>query len=343
MDPARDVVLLLSCWKRWDHESISESAINTWLKSVNLAYGPDCEDSPHFRRSNIMQLLGDCGFDFLPETDLQKRPGLDVVMTVGLQLCALELTDQQLDTLAFLALAGLLPEFFPYEHWVLAVRKSFLSREIVVCYTRGQWEEAREILQSVSTAEIILKSKNGATLWTKASACLPIPLDDEFPLRVLVPPLNRDQAHMPEVVHIEATGLGGKDIGLLDRWDMSIRTDPEGQNVYGPSLATVEDVVVEPCGSGGQSTKHVTALGLSKATHEFLTLHYFALDSADWWERILGELLPNARFPAVGPLLLKCLLQFILPRRTEGHPIQCGLTRSVSLLISCLEMEWTAM
>ena len=78
---------------------------------------------------------------------------------------------------------------------------------------------------------------------------------------------------------------------------MSIRTDPEGQNVYGPSLATVEDVVVEPCGSGGQCTKHVTALGLSKATHEFLTLHYFALDSADWWEHILGELLPDARFP----------------------------------------------
>ena len=40
-----------------------------------------------------------------------------------------------------------------------------------------------------------------------------IPQDDEFPLRVLVPPLNRDQAHMPEVVHIEATGLGGKIIG----------------------------------------------------------------------------------------------------------------------------------
>ena len=36
---------------------------------------------------------------------------------------------------------------------------------------------------------------------------------------------------------------------------------------------------------------------MSKATHEFLTLHYFALDSAEWWERILGELLPNAQFP----------------------------------------------
>ena len=50
--------------------------------------------------------------------------------------------------------------------------------------------------------------------------------------------------------------------------------------------------------SGGTSTKHVTSLGMSKATHEFLTLHYFALDSAEWWEQILGELLPNAQFPA---------------------------------------------
>ena len=66
----RDVVLLLSCWKRWDHGSISESAINTWLKNINLTYGPDCEDSPHFRRNSIndleaMQLLGDSSWDGL--------------------------------------------------------------------------------------------------------------------------------------------------------------------------------------------------------------------------------------------------------------------------------------
>ncbi len=61
-----------------------------------------------------------------------------------------------------------------------------------------------------------------------------------------------------------------------------------GQHVYGPSLATVENTVVEPNGTGGTTTKQVTALGLSKATHEFLTLHYFAIDSAEWWERILN-------------------------------------------------------
>ena len=201
------------------------------------------------------------------------------------------------NTLAYLALTGLLPEFFPHERWVLAVQKSFLTQEVVVCPTRSQWDEVRQILQSVRTATVTVESKDGTTLWTKDSAGLPIPREDEFPLRVLTHPPTRDQAHRPDVVHIEATGLGGRDIGFPERWDISIRTDPEGQNVYGPSLATVEDVVVEPNGTGGQCTKYVTALGLSKATHEFLTLHYFALDSADWWEHILGELLPDARFP----------------------------------------------
>ena len=299
----RDVALLLSCWKRWDFKSVADSAINTWLKGANPAFGPDCEDSPCYRIRNMdvldaMRLFGECGFDFLPETDLQKRPGLEVVMTVGLHLCALEMTDQQLDTLACIALAGQLPEFFPLQQWISAVKKSFLSQEVVTCATPAQWNEVCTMLQAVNTTEISLRSKNGTTLWTRASPRLPIPVDDEFPLQVLTPPLTRDHAQMPEVVHIEATGLGGKDLGVEGPWDISIRTDPEGQNVYGPSLATVEDIVIEPCQSGGTSTKHVTSLGMSKATHEFLTLHYFALDSAEWWERILGELLPNAQFPA---------------------------------------------
>ena len=52
---------------------------------------------------------------------------------------------------------------------------------------------------------------------------------------MLTPPLTRDHAQVSEVVNIEATGLGGKDLGVVGPWDISIRTDPEGQNVYGPS------------------------------------------------------------------------------------------------------------
>ena len=203
-----------------------------------------------------------------------------------------------MDTLACIALAGKLPEFFPLLEWSYAVKKSFMSQEVVTCANRDQWNEVCTMLQEVSNTELSLRSKNGTTLWTRANPCLPTPEDDAFPLQVLTPPPTRELARMPEVVQIEATGLGGKNLGEDRPWDISIRTDPEGQNVYGPSVATVEDIVIEPDESGGMSTRHVTSLGISKAAHEFLTLHYFALDSAEWWEQILGELLPNAQFPA---------------------------------------------
>ena len=49
-------------------------------------------------------------------------------------------------------------------------------------------------------------------LWTRDSVCLPEPQDDEFPLRLLVHPETRDQSHLPDVLHVEATGLGGRDL-----------------------------------------------------------------------------------------------------------------------------------
>ena len=155
----------------------------------------------------------------------------------------------------------------------------------------------RYLHELVDTASLTVETATGVTIWTKGSATWPTPQDQDFPLRLLVHPKVRTQSHLPDVLHVEATGLGGRDLGFPKRWDISVRSDTEGQNVCGPSLATVETTVIEPNGIGGTTTKHVTALGLSKATHEFLTLHYFALDSADSWERLLAELLPHAQFP----------------------------------------------
>ena len=47
----------------------------------------------------------------------------------------------------------------------------------------------------------------------------------------------------------------------------------EGQSVYGPSLAPMEATVAVPSPFGGTETLQVTALGRSKAAHEFLVLH----------------------------------------------------------------------
>ena len=213
-------------------------------------------------------------------------------MSVGLRLCALEFTSAQLKTLVYLGLTGLLPDSFPHARWVMAVQRSFCTQEAAVCTCGTEWEEVRQILEQVSTANVTLESSQGTTLWTRGSVCLPEPQNDEFPLRLLVHPATRDQSHLPETLHVEATGLGGRDLGYPERWDVSLRSDAEGQHVYGPSLANVENIIVEANGTGGTTTKHVSALA-----YEFLVLHYFAIDSAAEWEVILRELMPKVRFP----------------------------------------------
>ena len=78
-------------------------------------------------------------------------------------------------------------------------------------------------------------------------------------------------------VEVECTGLGGHDLGGPIPWHLCIRTDKFKQGIYGPSIACLEGSL-----SGGQQqAKCEVALGLTKAMHEFLILHYFATDSAD--------------------------------------------------------------
>ena len=170
-------------------------------------------------------------------------------MSVGLRLCALEYSAKQLNILSYLTMSGLLPETFPHEKWVLAVQRSFLTQEAAVCTSSSQWEEVRQILELVQTATVTVESAGGTTLWTKDSVCLRTPQNDEFPLRLLVHLPTRDQSHLPDVVHVEATSLGGRNLGYPEKWDISIRSDPEGQNVC--------------LWSGGTVTKQVTALRLS--------------------------------------------------------------------------------
>ena len=73
-------------------------------------------------------------------------------------------------------------------------------------------------------------------------------------------------------------------------WHICVRSDRHGQNIYGPSLATVEATVHY----SQRRPRHIVALGLTKAMHEFLTLHYFAIDSAAGWDELLLKRLPGA-------------------------------------------------
>ena len=75
-------------------------------------------------------------------------------------------------------------------------------------------------------------------------------------------------------------------------------------------------------------------------------MHYFALDSAEWWERILGELLPNARFPGAVVRRTVAVKIFadshIAPLHTGDIRTLFGLILSALLQISYSDVESAA-
>ena len=134
-------------------------------------------------------------------------------------------------------------------------------------------------------------------MWSSAQNDPPAIPTDSFPLQLIVLTGNEIQRHLPDTLQVEATGLGGRDLSYPIPWDISIRSDKEGQSVYGPSLAPLEETVDVPGLFGGTETLQVTALGRSKAAHEFLVLHYFGVDSAMHWDVLMSEVLPAVRLP----------------------------------------------
>ena len=166
-------------------------------------------------------------------------------------------------------------------------------------------------------------------------------LDGKPLIEVFTVQAYRDVVHeaapdrnLPDIVRIDCTGLGGHNLGGPIPWHICVRTDRHGQSIYGPSLATVETTVHHP----QRRPRHIAALGLTKAMHEFLTLHYFATDSAAGWEELLLKRLPEATLLKASARRLIALDMFekshIAPsHRRLPHP---SWTTSFGLLVDLL-------
>ena len=72
---------------------------------------------------------------------------------------------------------------------------------------------------------------------------------------------------------IDCTGLSGHDLEGPDPYYICIRSDKHNQGVYGPSVAPLESI------RNDYRSKRTVALHLTKAMHEFVVLHYLAMDA----------------------------------------------------------------
>ena len=180
------------------------------------------------------------------------------------------------------------------DHWIKAVQWHGDSKVAAVVNTMDEWVDAQKLFTPLENIVVDAEWTQGTVAWSSTHPAIP---EGSLPLKLVVRPEHDIRRHLPDTLHVEATGLGGRDLTYPIPWDISIRTGKEGQSVYGPSLAPLEETVFVNNNSGGTETLQVSALGRSKAVHEFLVLHYFALDSAKHWDEVLTHVLPTVKLP----------------------------------------------
>ena len=126
--------------------------------------------------------------------------------------------------------------------------------------TMDEWVDAQKLLTPLENIVVEAESTQGTVVWSSAQKDHPAIPEGSLPLKLVVRPENDIQRHLPDILHVEATGLGGMGLTYPIPWDISIRTDKEGQSVYGPSLAPLEETVVVNSNFGGTETRLVSAL-----------------------------------------------------------------------------------
>ena len=283
----REKLLMLSCWQQWDAAGVPGSALSQWLVGIDVDSGPDGRNSPTFLKQN---------FDVQEAADLyqavhlhtledlvENGPYPKVISQLALRIITYEYPLEAILAIYYLSATGYLPAKFPHDQWNEAVRWHGDTKLAATIHNEAEWADAKIIFAKLGNVVVEAESQHGVVVWSSTQNCPSTIPADSYPLQLIVLPGEEIQRHLPETLHVEATGLGGRDLLYPIPCDISIRSDKEGQSIYGPSLAPMEENVDVSGIFRGTETVQVTALGRSKAAHEFLVLHYFGLDSAKHW------------------------------------------------------------
>ena len=322
----REKLLLLSCWQQWDPNSVTGSAISQWLVGIDVEHGPDGLGSPTYLEPtfNVQEAadLYQAVHLHTLEAFAANGPYPQVISQLALRIITYEYPLEAILATYVPPATGHLSSKFPHDQWVDAARRQGDTKIAAIIHTEAEWADAKTLLSTLENVEVEAESRHGAVVWSSAQNDLPAIPTDSFPLQLAVLQGTEVQRHLPETLHVEATGLGGRDLSYPIPWDISIRSDKEGQSVYGPSLAPMEDSVAIPGPVGGSQTIQITALGRTKASHEFLVLHYFGVDSAKHWDVLMSEVLPAVQLPGASARRATAL-ECLKARTSHRHIAEC--------------------
>ena len=76
--------------------------------------------------------------------------------------------------------------------------------------TEAEWADAKTILAKLENVVVEAESQHGVVVWSSAQDCPHAIPTNSYPLKLIVVPEEEIQRHLPETLHVEATGLGGR-------------------------------------------------------------------------------------------------------------------------------------
>ena len=205
--------------QQWDAAGVPGSALSHWLVGIDVDSGPDGRNSPTFLKQN---------FDVQEAADLyqavhlhtledlgENGPYPKVISQLALRIITYEYPLEAILAIYYLSATGYLPAKFPHDQWNEAVRWHGDTKLAATFQNEAEWADAKIILAKLENVVVEAESQHGVVVWSSTQNCpSPIPADS-YPLQLIVVPGEEIQRHLPETLHVEATGLGGRDLLYL--------------------------------------------------------------------------------------------------------------------------------
>ena len=207
----REKLLILSCWQQWDAAGVPGSALSQWLVGIDVDSGPDGRNSATYLKQN---------FDAQEAADLHQDAHLHTMEDLGDNPC-------NLLSLSYRAFASQVP----HDEWNEAVRWHDDTKLAATIQNEAELADAKIILSKLEKVVVEAESRHGVVVWSSTQNCPTTIPAHSYPLQLIVVPGEEIQRHLPETLHVEATGLGDRDLLYPIPWDISIRSDKEPRNV----------------------------------------------------------------------------------------------------------------
>ena len=223
----RETLLILTCWSRWDPTTIPGCALVKWLTGVEVELGPDGIDSPSYLQINFdamdaAQLYQSTHLLVLEELFQVNQPDPQGMNQAAIRISTYEYSVEALRAIYFLSITGFLLPGFPREQWNRAVKWHGESKVVAVITSQADWAFVMQL--GADNVVIEATDANGEIVWTSTHRN-PTSQLTAFPYTVVIKTDKEIQRHLPDILRVETTGLGGRDLNTGTPWDLCIRSD----------------------------------------------------------------------------------------------------------------------